>query len=132
MPHFSDISAFRLSTCDTRLQSIFNEVIKLTDCTILCGHRDKTAQEEAVKSGASKVQFPNSKHNSFPSKAVDVMPYPIDWNDTARVTAFYKIVKAVADKQGIKIRWGADWDMDGTYWERDGWEVDGPHYEVVD
>ena len=77
------------------------------------------------------MRWPNSKHNTYPSIAVDVMPYPIDWNDKNRVTTFYEFVKKKADGLGIKVRWGADWDMDGKYWEREGWEVDGPHYELV-
>lgn len=131
MPSFSAASLSRLNTCHESLQKLFAEIVKETDCTILCGHRDEQDQNKAFHDGASHVKWPNSKHNTLPSIAVDVMPYPIDWKDKERVTRFYEVVKKKADELGIKIRWGADWDMDGKYWERENWEVDGPHYELV-
>ena len=132
MPNFSATSLTKLGTCDSRLQQLFKVVVEEVDCTIICGHRGKLEQDKAFAEGASHVKWPNSKHNTYPSIAVDVMPYPIDWNDKERVTKFYEFVKKKADELGIKIRWGADWDMDGNYWERENWEVDGPHYELVE
>jgi len=76
----------------------------------LCGHRTKEKQEEAFNSKHSKVHFPKSKHNSLPSKAVDVAPYPIDWNDLERFYNFGGYVRGIAESLGIKIRWGGDWN----------------------
>ncbi len=132
MKTFGPVSQTNLNTCDPRLQTLFNSVLQEVDCSILCGHRNEADQTKAFKSGASKVQWPNSKHNTLPSVAADVMPYPIDWYDKDRVTAFYEVVKRHADKLGLKIRWGADWNMNGKYWERSEWEIDGPHYELVE
>ncbi len=132
MPSFSSKSKSFLDTCSIELQRLFNEVIKTEDCTILCGHRGKEEQEIAFLMDQSKAHWGQSPHNLVPSCAVDVMPCPIDWKDKDRVTKFYEFVKSKADEMGIKIRWGADWDMDGNYWERSNWEIDGPHYELID
>ncbi len=68
----------------------------------------------------------NSRHLS--GHAIDLVPYPIDWNDQKK---FYKIGRAMlgaAIELGIKIRWGYDWDGDGVLQERG--EYDGPHFEL--
>ena len=70
----------KLRTCDYRLQMLFEEVVKHYDCTILQGHRDKATQDAYFEAKKSKVKWPNSKHNSNPSLAVDVAPYPIPEN----------------------------------------------------
>lgn len=61
--------------------------------------------------------------------AVDLAPWPIDWNDKARFQALAELVLATAKKQKVHIRWGRDWDEDGRYEEKG--ETDGPHFELV-
>lgn len=112
MPSFSQTSKDRLATCDARLQRVFNEVIKHFDCTILEGHRNKEKQDAAFASGNSKLKWPNGNHNSMPSKAVDVAPFPVDWNDSKRFYYFAGFVMATAKAMGIKLRFGGDWDRD--------------------
>ena len=129
MPSYSKRSKERLETCDARLQRLFNEVIKEWDCTILCGHRGKEEQDEAFRQHRSKVQWPNGKHNSLPSRAVDVMPCPIDWHDIARLEQFANFVIRKADELGIRVRWGGDWNQNGT--SRDERFFDGPHFELI-
>lgn len=114
MPAFSEKSRAKLATCDPRLQVLFDKVIELVDITIICGMRDKAAQDAAFSGGFSKVQFPNSRHNKSPSMAVDWAPYPIDWNDRDRFLYVAGIVYGVAREHGIdNIRSGADWRRDG-------------------
>lgn len=126
---FSDSSKAKLETCHPDLQKLFGEVIKNYDCTIICGHRNKAEQNEAFMKGYSKLKYPDSKHNSFPSKAIDVMPYPINWNDKSRHLHFAGYVQAVADQLGIKIRWGGNFDGDRNL---DNGFLDRPHFELVD
>lgn len=109
---FSNKSISQLVTCDADLQRLFREVLKGYDCTIIQGFRGKEEQDEYFRTGKSKVQYPNGKHNQSPSLAVDVAPYPVDWNNTKRFYHFAGYVLAVADMMGIKIRWGGDWDSD--------------------
>jgi len=112
MSTYSSRSLRRLSDVDERLQDVFNEVIKHFDNTIITGHRTKDYQETVFREGKSKVQWPNSKHNSLPSKAVDAAPYPLDWSDRERFTYFAGFVIGIAKSKGITLRWGGGWDRD--------------------
>ena len=112
MPRFGTKSKMQLHTCSGDLVSLFNEVIKHFDCSVIEGHRGEKKQNKAYNKGNSKVKFPNGKHNSSPSMAVDVAPYPIDWNDRDRFHYFAGYVLGTAKQMGLRIRWGGDWDMD--------------------
>ena len=125
---FSQASLSKLQTCEQPLQDLFNEVIKAFDCTIICGIRNEAEQNEAFEKGYSKLKYPLSKHNAYPSKAVDVTPYPVKWRDTARQYFFAGYVKGIADKLGIKIRWGGDWDGDTQV--KDQTLMDLCHFEL--
>ena len=128
MPKFSRKSLSKLETCDKRLQDLFLRVVKKFDCTILEGHRGKDRQNKLFNEGKSKLKYPKGKHNSLPSKAVDVAPYPIDWNDRERFTYFAGYVVGIAYQMGLKIRWGGDWDMDTQV--KDNNFDDLPHFEI--
>lgn len=130
MPLFSPASKAKLSTCHPDLQRLFYEVIKYYDCTVIEGHRSKEAQDKAVAEKKSKKAWPTSKHNFMPARAVDVAPYPINW-DTKEHRRFYHFagfVKATAIKLGIEIRWGGDWDSDLVF--SDERFNDLPHFEL--
>jgi len=135
MPRFSARSRAKLDTCHPDLQKVFEAVIKNFDCTILTGHRSQEEQDEKFTQGLSKVKWPDSKHNSVPSRAVDVAPSPIDWEDRERFTYFAGYVLATAHSMGIDLRWGGDWNQNvGTH--RDGLKDnrfdDLPHFELCD
>lgn len=129
MPKFSKSSDDKLNTCHPLLQTLFREVVKHYDCTIICGHRGEKEQNEAFENGYSKLKFPMSKHNSMPSRAVDCLPFPIQWNDKSRHLHFAGYVQAVADRLGIKVRWGGNFDGDKNL---DNGFQDRPHFELVD
>ena len=130
MPRFGSRSRQRLDTCDERLQRVFEEVVEVIDCTILEGARGEERQNFLYDSGQSKVRFPNGKHNSSPSLAVDVAPWPIDWENRERFVLFAGYVLGVAKNMGIALRWGGDWNTD---WDtQDHTFFDGPHFELVD
>lgn len=115
MAKFGTKSWDRLQTVHPDLQLLFQEVVKTYDCAILVGHRDQAAQEEAFHMGRSEKNWPDSKHNAWPSVAVDVAPWPIDWNDTKRFYHFAGFVLATAKMMNINIRWGGDWDSDKDF-----------------
>ena len=112
MPKFGNTSKRRLDTCDEDHQELFQEVVKFFDCSILEGHRGEETQNKYFDEGKSQVKWPDGKHNSSPSTALDAAPYPIDWDDTDRFYYFAGFVKGVAFNIGIPIRWGGDWDDD--------------------
>ena len=120
MPKFSTSSLDKLSACHPDLQRLFNEVIKHFDCTILCGHRNKSNQDEAYRTGKSKLKWPQGMHNKTPSLAVDVVPYPIDFKDIHKFYYFGGFVLATAVQLKIPIVWGGTWTK----------FVDMPHYEL--
>jgi len=109
---FGKRSRRNLNTCDKKLQDLFNEVVKHFDCSVLVGFRDRDGQNTAYASGHSKVKWPNGKHNTKPSFAVDVAPYPINWDDRERFIYFGGFVKGCAYRMNIPLRWGGDWDSD--------------------
>lgn len=135
MPAYSASSKAKLETCDPRLQAVFNRVIKFFDCTIIEGHRGEAAQNAAFAAGNSKLKWPNGKHNSLPSKAVDVAPVEyqnrkavIDWKDVQRLCFFAGQVMATAREMGITLRWGGDWDGDTEL--KDNSFDDLVHFEI--
>ena len=137
MYKFSKRSRDNLSTASTNLQKLFNEVIKEIDCTVICGHRSPEEQFELYKKGRVNKDFKwtvvdkskvvtnidgrakKSNHNYLPSKAVDVVPYPLDWNDINAFKKLGEVVKRKAKELGIKISWGGDWQSLKDY----------PHFE---
>lgn len=130
MPSFGESSRKALDTAHPKLRALFEEVVKTVDCTVICGFRDQAAQDLAVAMGKSKRSWPESKHNSYPSMAVDVAPYPIDWRDEKRFYYFAGYVQRVAESMGIKIRFGGDWDGDYDLKDQNFFDLD--HFELVE
>lgn len=133
MPQFSPTSAQRLLTCDPRLQEVLQEAIKYVDFTVLCGHRNQADQTEAFMRGNSKLPWPKSKHNSFPSQAVDVAPWlpdvKIDWNDRLAFARLFGAIELIAKQKGVKLRWGGDFNKNGR--SADESFLDLPHIELI-
>ena len=136
MPQFSPASKKRLDTCHQDLIFLFTYVIRLYDCTVVCGFRTKADQEKAFDAGLSKVHYPGT-HSTKPSIACDVAPFEgtsIDWGKLQSAW-FAGYVMGVADrlyKIGTithRIRNGADWDMDHDVDDTTFW--DACHFELV-
>jgi len=129
MPSFSARSLANLDTCHEDLQKVFFEVVQHFDCTVLCGHRGKQDQDQAYRTGKSQVRWPDGNHNKYPSNAVDVAPYPIDWEDRERFVYFGGFVLGMANAMGIGLRWGGDWSQDHDL--QDQTFHDLPHFELI-
>jgi peptidoglycan L-alanyl-D-glutamate endopeptidase CwlK len=128
-------SQVRLQSCHPKLRRLVEETMirldrrRTFDFSVVCGHRNQAAQEAAVASGASKLHWPESRHNTLPSTAVDLAPYPYDPRDLAAHARLAGYVLAVADELDIEVRWGGDWDGDGK--SRDERLLDCPHFELT-
>ena len=109
MYKFGKRSRNRLKGVDSRLVNVLNELIKIKDVTVIEGLRSAERQEELLAKGATKVKY--SKH--MEGKAVDIAPYPIDWNDRERFHYMGGMVRGIAKALNLDIRWGGDWDSDG-------------------
>jgi peptidoglycan L-alanyl-D-glutamate endopeptidase CwlK len=118
---FSSQSLKNLETCDPQLIFLCKKVMEtqVIDFSIIEGHRSKENQDKAVIAGSSLASWPDSKHNSRPSLAVDIAPYPIDWSDKARFTLLAGLMFGVAASHGILIKWGGHWSLQ-----------DMPHFEL--
>ena len=129
MPQFGIRSRYNLKNVHKDLVKLAEAVVEKYDCTVLSGYRGKDEQDDLFHSGQSKLEYPNSKHNKSPSRAIDLVPYPIDWQNKERFYHFAGYVKSVADSMGLRIRWGGDWDMDGEF--KDQTFHDLPHFELI-
>ncbi|CAM0018003.1 hypothetical protein VPHD239_0128 [Vibrio phage D239] len=113
---YGKTSQRRFDELEDDLQRLLLAVLPHWDHSVLCGHRSEQEQNDFYRKGTSKVQYPNSKHNSYPSRAVDIQPYP--WKEDAQglkeLYMFIGFVRGVANQMGINIRCGADWDGDGS------------------
>lgn len=110
MASFGKASTRRLLTCSLELQEVLNEAIKHFDFSIIWGHRGKFHQNKAFADGYSTLQWPNSWHNSLPSDAVDIVPYPGGFKNNDKT--FYKMatyVLSAASKCGVPLFWGGHW-----------------------
>lgn len=131
MPRLGHHSLENLSSCDHRLQDVCCEAIKHVDFSVICGHRDKAAQDKACAGGLSKTPWPTSKHNSNPSTAVDVVPFSNGaavWGDKALFITVADEMLTAATKYGVKLRWGGDWNGNGLSDEK---FLDMPHFELA-
>ena len=133
MPRFGKSSSKKLETCHADIQEIMKEVIKFLDITIIYGTRTEEQQNKLFAEGKSELLYPNSKHNSTPSMAIDIMLWNKDnprigWDDKQQMQFIAGYIKAVADSKGIKIRLGADWNDDLIFDEN---FYDGAHIELV-
>ena len=119
MYSFSQRSITNLENVDERLKSICHELIKVIDFTVIEGFRTRERQKELFDKGFSKIDGFNKKgkHNYFPSRAVDIIPYkkghnPLDSSKESE-EMFYKLAeefKKVAKELNIAITWGGDWE----------------------
>lgn len=122
MASFSKRSKDRLATCHPDLQLIMNIAIRFEDFTVLCGHRGEHDQNAAYAAGNSRAKYGDSRHNHVPSQAVDIAPYPIDWEDTARFAKLAGRILQIADELNIDLEWGGDWESlkDMPHFEKAG------------
>lgn len=131
MAQFSKISEERLLTCHPDIVAVCRELIKQYDFSVLCGYRDQKEQDKAFNEGNSKVIYPNSKHNTKPSLAVDLAPYNktephIDWGNVSafkemwiRFDTIAKVLKNEGKISSIFV-WGGSWTTLKDY----------PHIEI--
>ena len=126
---FSKRSADRAATCHPLLQEILNAAIKEYDFTVLSGHRAVAEQLKLYAQGRTEagriVTYKDgikkkSKHNHLPSLAVDIAPYPVDWDNLGRFEHLASIIKRIAKEKAIPVVWGGDWRR-----------KDYPHFELA-
>jgi peptidoglycan L-alanyl-D-glutamate endopeptidase CwlK len=145
---FGKTSLARLETVDERLRAICHLALCKSpiDFMILEGRRTDQRQHELYGQGRTAAELRRVgvdpalakpkmqkvtwtlKSNHRNGRAVDIVPWPIDWNDTKKFDIIAAAMFAAAEELGHDLRWGADWDEDGKPRERG--ESDSPHFEL--
>jgi len=98
------------------------DVVKLAititgvDFTVIEGIRNINRQRELYKAGKSTTM--NSRH--ITGHAVDMVPWPVDWEDLERFEVMAEAMKLAAEELKIPIVWGGDWKS----------FYDAPHFEL--
>ncbi len=135
----SKASLDKLQGVHPKLVDVVKRAIELTkqDFKVLEGVRTPERQKELYAQGRTKpgpkvTWTLTSNHFVNPKTgyghAVDLVPYPVDWETLSKFDAIQKAMFAAAEELGVTIRWGADWDQDGKPRERG--ESDSPHFEI--
>lgn len=135
----STASQVKLATCDRRLWLVVNDAAANLDILVICGHRDQAEQEAAFVAGKTQKHWPFGNHNALPSRAADIMPIshqvgdPINWKDLPAFARLMGYIEACADRRGIKLRFGMDWDGDwrSVGFDHDEHFLDAPHVELA-
>ena len=130
----------RLAGVHPKMVAVVEKAIAISsqDFLVLEGVRTPERQKELYAQGRTKPgnvvtwtltsnHFKNAKTGY--GHAVDLCPYPVDWNDAKKFDAIAAAMFRAASQLGVAIRWGADWDRDGN--PREKGESDSPHFELV-
>ena len=139
---FSALSRSRLKGVHPDLIRVVDRALMLSsvDFMVIEGVRTPERQRALYAQGRTKpgrivTWTRRSRHlvqaDGF-GHAVDLAPYPLDWEGPARFPKFDAIARAMfaaADDLNVAVRWGADWDRDGKSRERG--ESDSPHWELA-
>ena len=116
------------------LVKVVEKAIEITtqDFTVIEGVRTAQRQKELYAQGRSKpgqivtnVDGVKKKSNhqvkaDGKGHAVDIVPYPVDWDSSIKFDNIANAMKLAACQLGIDIKWGGDWK--GL--------VDKPHFEL--
>ena len=107
-----------LSGVHPDMVAVVKRAIEITDVdfTVIEGIRSVERQRELLKGGHSTTM--NSRH--ITGHAVDMVPWPVDWEDLERFEMMAKAMKTAAKELDISIVWGGDWKS----------FYDAPHFEL--
>lgn len=141
MNQWGEKSLVHYETLHRDLQYLCDTVLRYHDCSIIYGHRDEQTQNDLFVAGKSKLIYPKSRHNKYPSEAVDLIPYRKGYNPygTPQEQAYGKyfcgLVLGIADMLLLEghmryaIRWGGNWSTKRD--KRLASFYDGYHFELV-
>ena len=116
------------------LVKVVERAIEITtqDFTVIEGVRTAERQKELYAQGRTTkgpiVTYTDGvkkKSNHQPKAdgkghAVDIVPYPVDWNSSVKFDNIANAMKLAACQLEIPIVWGGDWKM-----------LDKPHFELA-
>ena len=121
MPSFGQRSLENLFGVHPDIVAVLEEAIKHYDFTVLEGVR--SVERQKVLCGEGKSLTLLSKHlrqSDGHSHAVDIAPYPIDWDNTDEFFYLAGLIEGIALSMGITLQWGGRWKS----------LKDCPHYQI--
>lgn len=137
--HFGAKSKKNLLGVDKRLIEVVRLALSKSsvDFMVIEGLRSLARQESLYALGRTipgkiVTWTKNSKHCS--GLAIDILPInpETEYGDWDYKEGFVTVALAMflaANELSTPIRWGSDWDLDGTFFEKG--EYDSPHFELV-
>jgi len=125
---WGDTSRKNLSQAHYILQKLADKALEISkqDLKVICAYRNEHDQNKAFAEKTSKLKWPKSKHNCYPSEAIDVVPLPLDWKN---IDAFEEMVQTFEEAwhlldeditKGWIMQVGADFSF-----------KDMPHIQIV-
>ncbi len=141
MPELSEFSLGNLNTCRSEIIDVVQIVAKEFDIRVLEGRRAWARQEELLLAGKTTKAGGESAHNpplladgtedpNWLSDAVDIVPYPIDWNDAKRFIYMAGLMIGVGRTLNINLLWGGNWDDDQVIIDDQNFD-DLPHFQYL-
>ncbi len=151
MYSYGERSQTKLETCHSALIKMAHAglIVSPVDITIIHGWRGQEVQDALFDSGASEKEWPFSKHNNMMSEGQNVTPESlaidfgpwvdgkVPWKDTHMfaliagifIATFYQLQIEDEISSDVLLRWGGDWDMDGS--TTDQKLMDWGHMELI-
>lgn len=123
----SKSSKQKLATIKPELRKVCEKCFETLpfDVTVLEGIRTLERQKELFAAKKSKTM--NSKH--LTGDAVDLAPYPIDWNNKDRFHQLARHMIKAGKDVGVFVVWGGTWTGDAD--DKAANFYDGPHFQLV-
>lgn len=123
----------KLEGVDEKLVKVVKRAIEISeiDFSVIEGVRTMQRQKELYAQGRTApgdVVTWTMKSKHLEGKAVDIVPFPLDWKDLSKFDKISKAMFQAAKELGVNIRWGADWNQNGIHREKG--EYDSPHFEI--
>lgn len=105
----------RNTLCDELVDFVDFLLTDVCDVSLREGYRNQRRQDHLYPE-FTKVKWPDGKHNSYPSLAVDLAPYPFPKDKTQlREQLAYIAGRGIewANGRHMILRWGGDWNRNG-------------------
>jgi peptidoglycan L-alanyl-D-glutamate endopeptidase CwlK len=143
MPKFSKKSIELLEQIHPDLQAVLIQAIHFVDFTVLPS-TVRTVAEQKTYFDTGKSKTMNSLHlkrawlecaGKEYTGAVDIAPYPIDWDNKERFNYLGGLIIGLAGAMFLEgkikhmIKWGGDWSGTGDPGKTSFY--DGPHFEII-
>jgi peptidoglycan L-alanyl-D-glutamate endopeptidase CwlK len=134
MFRLSQKSLDKMKGVNPTLVAVVKRAIEISaiDFSVLEGLRSLDRQKELYAQGRTapgKIVTWTMKSKHIDGLAVDLVPYPLDWNDLHKFDQIADAMFDAAKELGVSIRWGADWNQNGK--SREKGESDSPHFELA-